>query len=122
MWFSRTGKWGGCAGEDCVLTWGDLRRESGAEVSRGHSNSSRAGGRVGPFKLEAGSLETMKDRTKQEPSDPTLGRLPEDAERLGIDSTQCGGRHGEAPAESETWLEQVLDPTNTGSSCITEPR
>jgi len=54
----------------------------------------------------------MKDRTKQELSDPALGRLPDDAERLGIDSTQCGGRHGEAPEETETWLEQVLDPTN----------
>lgn len=54
----------------------------------------------------------MKGRTKQEPSDPMLGRLPDDAERLGIDSTQCGGRHGEAPAETETWMEQVLDPTN----------
>jgi RNA-directed DNA polymerase len=58
----------------------------------------------------------MKDRTKQEPSDPTLGRLPDDAERLGIDSTQSGGRHGEAPAETETWLEQVLDATNMQSA------
>ena len=63
----------------------------------------------------------MKDRTKQEPSDPTLGRLPDDAERLGIDSTQRGGKHGEAPAETETWLEQVLAPRTSGSSCITEP-
>lgn len=74
----------------------------------------------------------MKDRTKQKPSDPTLGRLLDDAERPGIDSTQCGGKrsaakvashrlpegwvkpsnHGKAPAETETWLEQVLDATN----------
>jgi hypothetical protein len=54
----------------------------------------------------------MKDRTKQEPSDPMLGSSPDDAERLGMDSTQRGGKHGEAPAETETWLEQVLDPTN----------
>jgi hypothetical protein len=74
----------------------------------------------------------MKDRTNQEPSDPTLGSLPDDAEWLGIDSTQRGGNrsaaeiasrrlpegwaqpsnHGEAPAETETRLEQVLDPAN----------
>jgi hypothetical protein len=30
-------------GEDCVLTWGGLERETAPEVSRGHSNSSRAG-------------------------------------------------------------------------------
>jgi hypothetical protein len=54
----------------------------------------------------------MKDRTKQEPSDLMLGSLPDDAEWLGIDSTQHGGKHSEAPAETETWLEQVLNPTN----------
>jgi Reverse transcriptase (RNA-dependent DNA polymerase) len=78
----------------------------------------------------------MKDRTKQEPSDPTMGRLPNDAERLGIDSTQRGGNrsaaeiasrrmpegrakrgnHSEASAETETWLEQVLEASNMHSA------
>jgi RNA-directed DNA polymerase len=58
----------------------------------------------------------MKDRTKQELSDPMLGSSPDNAERLGMDSTQSGGKHGEAPAETETWLEQVLDATNMQSA------
>jgi hypothetical protein len=36
--FRPAGKWGDCAGEDCVLTWGGLPRESAAGVSRGHSS------------------------------------------------------------------------------------
>jgi RNA-directed DNA polymerase len=54
----------------------------------------------------------MKGRTKQEPSDPMQGSLPDDAEWPGTDPTQHGGKHSEATAETETWMEQVLDPTN----------
>ena len=46
------------------------------------------------------------------PSDPVPGSLPDDAKRPGCDSTQHGGKHGEVQDETETWLEQVLDPTN----------
>lgn len=58
------GKCGGCVGEDCVITWGDLpasapraahgersrQRWRGlrAEVSRGRSKDERAGGRTRP--------------------------------------------------------------------------
>ncbi len=34
LWFSRRGKWGGCAEEDCVLTWGDLGRTRPRERQR----------------------------------------------------------------------------------------
>ena len=54
----------------------------------------------------------MKDQTNEEPSDPVPGSLPDDAKRPGCDSTQHGGKHGEVQDETETWLEQVLDPTN----------
>ena len=55
----------------------------------------------------------MKDRTSnQEPSDPAPGSTPDDASRLECDPTRHGGRNGEVPADTETWMEQVLDPTN----------
>ena len=37
-WYARGGKCGGSAAEQRALTWGDLHRETGAEVSRGHSS------------------------------------------------------------------------------------
>ncbi len=38
VWYARDGKCGGSAVEQRVITWGDLFREAGAEVSRRHSN------------------------------------------------------------------------------------
>lgn len=62
----------------------------------------------------------MKDRTKQELSDPTLGRLPNDAELLGIDSTQCCGNRSAAEIASRRlpagWAKrrQSLMPVGVG--------
>ncbi|MGB3119263.1 MAG: group II intron reverse transcriptase/maturase [Verrucomicrobiales bacterium] len=54
----------------------------------------------------------MKDRTKQEPNDPAPGSEPANASRHRASSTACGGKHGEAQAGTETWLEQVLEAAN----------
>lgn len=54
----------------------------------------------------------MKDRTYQESPDPTEGERPEDARRRGTASARCGGEHGVAQAETEKWMESVLDPVN----------
>jgi hypothetical protein len=53
----------------------------------------------------------MKDRTNEEPSDPVLGSLPDDAKWPGCGSTQHGGKHDEVQDETETWLEQMLEAT-----------
>lgn len=54
----------------------------------------------------------MKGRTNQLPSDPTLGSESVNARAHRTSSTQRGGRHSEASAETGTWLEQVLDAAN----------
>ena len=54
----------------------------------------------------------MKGRTNQLPSDPAPGSESANARAHRTSSTQRGGKHSEASAETETWLEQVLDATN----------
>ena len=54
----------------------------------------------------------MKGRTNQLPSDPALGSESVNARAHRTSSTQRGGKHSEASAETETWLGQVLDATN----------
>ena len=54
----------------------------------------------------------MKGRTNQLPSDPAPGSESANARAHRTSSTQRGGRHSEATAETETWLEQVLDAAN----------
>ena len=54
----------------------------------------------------------MKDRTRELPSDPAPGSESVNARAHRTSWAQCGGKHSEASAETETWLEQVLDATN----------
>jgi RNA-directed DNA polymerase len=54
----------------------------------------------------------MKDRTYQESPDPAEGEWPENASWRGTASTHCGGEHGVAPVDPDTWMERVLDPVN----------
>ena len=54
----------------------------------------------------------MKGRTNQLPSDPASGSESVNARAHRTSSAQRGGKHSEASAETETWLEQVLDATN----------
>jgi RNA-directed DNA polymerase len=67
---------------------------------------------------DTGRPERMKDQTNEEPSDPVPGSLPDDAKWPGCGSTQHGGKHGKVQDETETWMEQVLDPTNMHSAWL----
>ena len=51
----------------------------------------------------------MKDRTNEEPLDPTPGELPITASRPGSASAQHDGKHGAAPVDPDALFEQMLD-------------
>jgi len=54
----------------------------------------------------------VKDRTKEESTDPAEGESPKDASWRGCASTRRGGKNGEVPTDPDTWMERVLDPVN----------
>ena len=67
------GKWGCCAAEDRVLTWGDPEEEMPREVSRGHSTEQRAGGGEPPVETKIPE-DSMPGRAEPMRNRPTTGR------------------------------------------------
>ena len=63
---------------------------------------------------DTGQLDTMKDRTNQEPLDPMPGELPATARRSGLTPAQHGGKPRAALVDPDALFEQVLDGANLG--------
>ena len=83
------------------------------EVSRGHSSRETSRGARCTVQTSNRRPQPMKDRTNEEPLDPAPGeRARQRQTAQGPASARCGGKHGEAPVETDTWMEQVLDPAN----------
>ena len=61
---------------------------------------------------DTGQLDTMKDRTNEEPLDPMPGELPDTASRSVTASAQHAEKNGAAPVDPDALFKQVLDGAN----------
>ena len=111
VWYARGGKFGGSAVEQRVITWGDLFRETEAEVSRGHSNwiENREDER-GLMNNDTRQREPMKDRTNEEGLEPVKDAPAHDAGRRGMDESRHGEKNG--TPQARTMIEEILDREN----------